>query len=48
MVADVDFKYPCRAQDLVIKALQPLGEEYIQIIEKAFAEKMDQLVSQSR
>ncbi|HHT25179.1 MAG TPA: oligoendopeptidase F [Clostridiaceae bacterium] len=40
MVADVDFKYtPAEAQDLVIKALQPLGDEYIQVIEKAFAER---------
>ncbi|HHU52905.1 MAG TPA: oligoendopeptidase F [Clostridiaceae bacterium] len=40
MVADVDFKFtPAEAQDLAIEALQPLGEEYIQVIEKAFAER---------
>lgn len=40
MVPDVDFKFtPAEAQDLVIKALQPLGDEYIQVIEKAFAER---------
>ncbi|NLJ69850.1 MAG: oligoendopeptidase F [Clostridiaceae bacterium] len=40
MVADVDFTFtPAEAQELVLKALQPLGDEYIQIIEKAFAER---------
>jgi oligoendopeptidase F len=40
MVADVDFVFtPAEAQDLVLNALQPLGDEYIQVIEKAFAER---------
>lgn len=40
MVADVDFRFtPAEAQELVIKALEPLGEEYVSVIKKAFAER---------
>ena len=40
MVMDVNFEFtPEEAQDLVIRALQPLGDEYIKIIKKAFAER---------
>jgi len=40
LVADIDLDYsPEEAQELIIKALAPLGEDYVAVLEQAFAER---------
>ena len=40
LVKDVDLKFTFEeAQELILKALQPLGPEYIAVLEKAFSER---------
>jgi oligoendopeptidase F len=40
LVKDVDLKFSFEeAEDLILKALQPLGPEYIAVLEKAFSER---------
>ncbi len=40
LVKDVDLKFSFEeAEDLILKALQPLGSEYIAVLEKAFSER---------
>lgn len=40
MVENIDFAFtPSQAQELVINALQPLGPEYVKVVERAFSER---------
>ncbi len=40
LVKDIDLKFSFEdAQELIVKALQPLGPEYIAVLEKAFSER---------